>query len=107
VPDYAVSEIHHSTRRAWQSLPRFPERAGAQDTHGSPDRLAAAFGIGKSSLTISARLDGVGAASQRLIPTGERSGLLTHIATTESVFVVHADEKLTAFVELESATRAP
>jgi hypothetical protein len=31
--------------------------------------------------------------------------LQTHIATTESVFVVHADEKLTAFVELESAIR--
>jgi hypothetical protein len=28
---------------------------------------------------------GVGAASQRLIPKGERSGLQTHIATTESV----------------------
>jgi hypothetical protein len=28
---------------------------------------------------------GVGAASQRLIPTGERSGLQTHIAATESV----------------------
>jgi hypothetical protein len=41
-----------------------------------------------------------------LIPTGERSGLLTHIATTESRFVVHADEKLTASWELESATRA-
>jgi hypothetical protein len=40
---------------------------------------------GKSSLTISAKQDGVGAASQRLIPTGERSSLLTHIATTESV----------------------
>ena len=40
--------------------------------------------------------------SQRLIPTGERSGLLTHIATTESGFVVRADEKLTAFLELES-----
>jgi hypothetical protein len=31
--------------------------------------------------------------------------LLTHIAATER-FVVHADEKLTAFVELESAVRA-
>jgi hypothetical protein len=25
-----------------------------------------------------------------------------HIATTESVFVVHADEKLTAFLEVEA-----
>ena len=32
---------------------------------------------------------------------GEQSGLLTRIATTESVCVVQADEKLTAFVELE------
>jgi len=31
--------------------------------------------------------------------------LLTRIAATGSVFVVRADEKLTAFVELESATR--
>jgi hypothetical protein len=101
VSDYAASEIHHSTRRVWQSLPRFPERAGARDTHGSPDRLAAVFGIGKSSLTISARPDGVGAVSQRLIPTGEQSGLRMHTVTTESG--VHADEKLTAFMELESA----
>jgi hypothetical protein len=41
-----------------------------------------------------------------LIPTGAQFGLLTHIATTESVFVVHADEKLTAFMELEAAIRA-
>ena len=33
----------------------------------------------------SAKPVGVGAVFQRLIPTGERSGLLTHIATTESV----------------------
>ncbi len=38
-----------------------------------------------SSLSISAKPAGVGAASQRLIPTGERSGLQTHIATMESV----------------------
>jgi hypothetical protein len=40
--------------------------------------------------------------SQQLIPTGEQSGLLMHIATTESVSL-HADEKLTAFMELKSA----
>jgi hypothetical protein len=56
--------------------------------------------------TISARLVGVGAVCQRLIPTGERSGLQTRTATTEKRLVVHADEKLTAFVELESAVRA-
>ena len=39
----------------------------------------------ESSPIISARPDGVGAVSQRLIPTGERSGLQTHIAATESV----------------------
>jgi len=36
---------------------------------------------------------------------GERSGLLTHIAAMGKRFVVRADEKLTAFVELESAIR--
>ena len=39
----------------------------------------------------------------RLIPMDEQSGLQTHIAATESV--VHADEKLTAFLELESAMK--
>jgi hypothetical protein len=43
------------------------------------------------------------AASQSSIPTGERSGLRTRIAATESVSLVRADEKLTAFLELESA----
>jgi hypothetical protein len=47
---------------------------------------------------------GVGAAYQRLIPTGERCGLQTHIATTERL-IVRADDKLTAFVGLERATR--
>ena len=41
------------------------------------------------------------AASQQLIPRGERSGLLTHTATMVKRFVVLADERLTAFVELE------
>ena len=41
---------------------------------------------------------GAGAASQRLIPTANRSGLQS--------FVVRSDEKLTAFLELESAIRA-
>jgi hypothetical protein len=43
--------------------------------------------------------------SQRLIPTGERFGLLTRIATKGKRFVVRADEKLTAFVGLEAAIR--
>jgi hypothetical protein len=40
-----------------------------------------------------------------LIPAGEQSGLQTHIAATEKRFVVRADEKLTAFLELESVIR--
>jgi hypothetical protein len=40
---------------------------------------------GKKSLTISAKPVGVVAVSQRLIPTGEQSGLLMRIATTGSV----------------------
>ena len=36
---------------------------------------------------------------------GERSGLWTHIADDGKPFLVHADEKLTAFMELESAIR--
>jgi len=54
---------------------------------------------------MSAELDGAAAAFQPLIPKGEQSGLLTRIAATESVFVVHADEKLTGFLELESAVK--
>ena len=46
-------------------------------------------------------LVGVWAGSQRLMPTGEPSGLLTHTVTTEGALFVHADEKLSAFVELE------
>jgi hypothetical protein len=40
--------------------------------------------------------------SQPWILAGERFGLLMHIAP-ESRFIVRADEKLTAFVELERA----
>jgi hypothetical protein len=43
--------------------------------------------LGKSSLTISAKPLGVGAMSQRLIPTGERFGLQTRIAPTESILL--------------------
>ncbi len=50
-------------------------------------------------------LVGVAAASQPWILAGERSSLLTRIAATESVFVVRADEKLTAFVEVQWAIR--
>jgi hypothetical protein len=57
-------------------------------------------------LIISAKRVGAKAASQRLIPTGERSGLQTHTRDDGKRFLVRADENLTAFVELESATRA-
>jgi len=53
-----------------------------------------------------ARPVGAWAGSQQLIPTGERSGLLTRIATTKSGSLLHADELLTAFLELESAIRS-
>ena len=43
---------------------------------------------------------GVWAVSQPWILRGEQSGLLTHTATGKR-FVVRADEKLSAFVELE------
>jgi hypothetical protein len=36
---------------------------------------------------------------------GERSGLLTRIAGTETGSLYKGDEKLTAFLELESALR--
>ena len=41
--------------------------------------------IRSGPLTISAKPVGVEAVSQPLIPTGEQSGLQTHIVTTESV----------------------
>src|SRR5206468_8590826 len=41
--------------------------------------------VSPEALTISAKPVGVGAVSQRLIPEGERTGLQTHIAATESV----------------------
>jgi hypothetical protein len=44
--------------------------------------------------------------SQPLIPTGERSGLLDAHRDNGKRYVVRADEKLTAFLELQSAIRA-
>jgi len=43
--------------------------------------------------------------SQRLIPTGERSGIADAHRDDGKRFVVRADEKLTAFVELDRVTR--
>ena len=51
----------------------------------SPQAFAEVWRYATISPTISAKPVGVGAASQRLIPAGERSGLQTRIATTESV----------------------
>jgi hypothetical protein len=48
-------------------------------------RLGGGRSTGKSSRTISAKPVGAWAGSQRLIPRGEQSGLLTRIAATESV----------------------
>jgi hypothetical protein len=42
----------------------------------------------------------------RLTVKVERSGLLTHIATTESVSLCVGMKKLTAFVELESVIKS-
>jgi hypothetical protein len=41
-----------------------------------------------------------------LIPTGEQSGIADAHRDNGKRFVVHADEKLTVFAELESAVRA-
>jgi hypothetical protein len=57
------------------------------------------------SHAISRNAVGAWVMSQLLILRGEQSGLLMRIATTGRRYVVHADEKLTAFVELESAIR--
>jgi hypothetical protein len=45
------------------------------------------------------------ATFQPLIFAGERSGLLTRIATTGSGSLCPQTEKLTAFLELETVTR--
>ena len=59
---------------------------------------------GKSSLTISRNAVGVGVVSQPWIPTGERSLLLMRHRGDGKRFVVRADEKLTAFAQLELAS---
>ena len=45
----------------------------------------------------------LGLRLSRGLVMGEQSGLLTHIVATNKRFVARADEKLTAFVELETA----
>jgi len=60
----------------------------------------------KSSLTISAKPVGVWTGSQPSIAKDEQSGLLTRSRAEGKHYVVRADAKLTAFLELESAMRA-
>jgi hypothetical protein len=64
------------------------------------------WSTGRSSQSISAKPVGVGAAFQRLILTGERSGSQTYNRGQGKRFVNRADEKLTAFVELDAAIRS-
>jgi hypothetical protein len=45
----------------------------------------------------------LGAVSRRFILTGERSGLADAHRDSGKRFIIRADEKLTAFVELERA----
>jgi hypothetical protein len=49
------------------------------------------------------RQAGVGVLSPQLIPTDEQSGFVDTHRDDGKRLVVHADEKLTAFLELESA----
>jgi len=67
--------------------------------------MALACSTGKSSLKISRKLAGVGAAPQPLIRRREQSGIADAHRGDGNRFVVQADEKLTAFLELERVTR--
>jgi hypothetical protein len=61
---------------------------------------------GKSSLTIGAKPDGAEVASQPWIPNARTIWIVDAHRGDGKRFIVHADEKLTAFLKLESATRA-
>jgi hypothetical protein len=61
--------------------------------------------IGKSLPTISAKPVGVGAVSQPFDSEGRTIWIADAHRDDGKRFVVHADEKLTAFLELESAIR--
>jgi hypothetical protein len=54
-------------------------------------------------LTISAKPDGVGAAFRQLTSEGRTIWIVDAHRDNGKRFVVHADEKLTAFLELERA----
>ena len=60
----------------------------------------------EKSPTISAKPVRVGVASQQSILTGQRIFIADAHRGDGKRFVVHADEKLTAFLELQSAIRA-
>jgi hypothetical protein len=64
------------------------------------------WSIGKLSLTISRKPVGVGAALQPWMPKGRTIWIADAHRGDGRRFVVRADEKLTAFRELESAIRA-
>jgi len=72
---------------------------------GAASRIQHPGAIPSARLRSVAAGPGVGALTQRLIPTGERSGLQTRSATTESVSLCTWMKKLTTFVELKFAIR--
>ena len=60
----------------------------------------------KSSLTISAKRDGVGGCVSAADAEGRTIWIADAHRDDGKRFVVRSDEKLTAFLELEAATRA-
>jgi hypothetical protein len=62
--------------------------------------------IGKSSPIISAKPDGVGGCASVIDPNRRTIWIADARRDDGKRFVVRADEKLTAFLELELATRA-
>jgi hypothetical protein len=61
--------------------------------------------LGNQSLTISRKPVGAWVMSQPLIPISEQFWMADAHRDDGKRFVVHADERLTAFLELEAATR--
>jgi hypothetical protein len=59
----------------------------------------------KPSLTISAKPDGVGAVSQVRITRGRQFWVVAAEREDAGRFIVRADEKLTAFTELQRTIR--
>jgi hypothetical protein len=69
-------------------------------------KIGAREPIGKSSLTTSRKPVGVWAGSRLLIWKAEQSRIVDAHRDGGKRFVVHADEKLTAFLELQAAIDA-